>query len=30
MNNKWLWLIVGIVLGAYVVPMVRAKTSSGS
>lgn len=27
MNNKWLWLLAGIVIGVFVVPMVRAKTN---
>jgi uncharacterized membrane-anchored protein YhcB (DUF1043 family) len=29
MNNKWIWLVVGIIIGVYVVPMVKAKTSTG-
>lgn len=29
MNNKWIWLLIGILVGIYVVPMVRAKTSNG-
>lgn len=28
MNNKWLFLIVGIVLGMYVVPAIRSRSSS--
>lgn len=27
MNNKWLWLLAGIIVGVFVVPMVRAKTN---
>jgi hypothetical protein len=27
-DNKWLWLIVGIVIGVYVVPAIRAKTAT--
>ena len=30
MNNKYLWLVAGIIIGMYVIPMVKAKTSSGS
>jgi len=25
MNNKWLWLLAGVILGVYVVPTIRAK-----
>lgn len=25
MNNKWIWLVVGIIVGMYVVPAVKAK-----
>lgn len=28
MNSKWIWLVVGIILGVYVVPMLRDKVSS--
>ena len=27
MNNKWVFLIVGVLLGVYVVPALRAKTA---
>lgn len=27
MNNKWLWLLAGIIIGVFVVPMVRTKTN---
>lgn len=27
MNNKWVFLILGIIIGAYVVPVVKAKTA---
>jgi hypothetical protein len=27
MNNKWVFLLVGVILGIYVWPMVRAKTA---
>jgi hypothetical protein len=27
-NNKYLWLVAGIIIGMYVVPMIKAKTSS--
>ena len=30
MNNKYLWLVAGIIIGMYVVPMVKAKTSAGA
>lgn len=30
MNNKWVFLALGIIIGIYVVPIVKAKTSSGS
>jgi hypothetical protein len=26
-TNKWLWFAIGIVVGMYVVPAVRARTS---
>jgi hypothetical protein len=29
-NNKWLWLLVGIIVGVYVVPAVRAKAAPQS
>jgi len=29
MNNKWIWLAVGVVIGVYVVPAIRAKSSNG-
>lgn len=25
MNNKWLWLAVGVIIGMYVVPAIKAK-----
>jgi hypothetical protein len=30
MNNKYLWLVAGIIIGIYVVPIVRAKTSGAA
>ncbi len=27
MNNKWVFLILGVILGVYVVPIIRAKTA---
>jgi hypothetical protein len=27
MNNKWLWLVAGIIIGVYVVPMLKARTA---
>jgi len=27
MNNKWLWLVAGIVIGVYVVPMLKARSA---
>jgi hypothetical protein len=26
-NNKWVFLILGVILGVYVVPIIRAKTA---
>ncbi len=28
MNNKWIFLVLGVILGVYVVPAIRAKTAS--
>jgi hypothetical protein len=28
MNNKWLWLAAGVILGAYVLPALRARTGA--
>lgn len=30
MNNKWLWLVAGIIVGMYVVPAVRARANAGA
>lgn len=30
MNNKWIWLAIGIIVGMYVVPIIREKTSSAA
>lgn len=30
LNNKWVFLAIGILLGIYVVPMVRSKVQAGS
>lgn len=27
MNNKWLWLLAGIIIGWFVVPMLKARTN---
>lgn len=27
MNNKWLWLVVGVIIGAYVIPAVKSRQS---
>lgn len=27
MNNKYLWLIAGVLIGLYVVPIVKSKVS---
>ncbi len=30
MNNKWIFLALGIIIGMYVVPAVKARTSAGA
>jgi hypothetical protein len=27
-NNKWVFLLLGVILGVYVVPAIRAKASA--
>jgi hypothetical protein len=29
-NNKWIFLALGIIIGIYVVPIVKAKTSGAA
>ncbi len=28
LNNKWVFLVIGVLLGIYVIPMVRSKVAS--
>lgn len=28
MNNKWIFLLIGVVVGMYVIPAVKARQSS--